>query len=192
MQSNRKIYLTFGPSQSGKSTFTNRICGDVCQVGVGDGESVTESISSYNSILDIMQLITSFYLISNNSNNTYPVPFYEILMFTQNKDSNILDSKNLQGFFLGIWNYYTVTLRKYIDKYQLFRAFYIQINLLILKNIMNENNLNCSFFIEPVLLAYNIGLSYDDIKIIKYQNKYLKYKMKYLILKKSMKTLTNN
>ena len=146
----------------------------------------------YNSILDIMQLISSFYLISNNSNNTYPVPFYEILMFTQNKDSNILDSKNLQGFFLGIWNYYTVTLRKYIDKYQLFRAFYIQINLLILKNIMNENNLNCSFFIEPVLLAYNIGLSYDDIKIIKYQNKYLKYKMKYLILKKSMKTLTNN
>ena len=53
MQENKKIFLLFGPTQAGKSTLVNKLCGDVCRTGVGDGESTTKSITIYNTVSQV-------------------------------------------------------------------------------------------------------------------------------------------
>jgi hypothetical protein len=131
----------------------------------------------YDSVLDIMQLISSFYFYEKRPG--FFVDPANIFKFIQNNKSNILDTDNFVTFLntLKLFGFYGR------PKSNIFELFYISIDLSTVQSIIEENKLTCSFYIDPILLAYNIGLSYDDLKIMKYQNKYLKYKMKYFALK---------
>jgi len=161
------------------------------------------SYFGYNIIHDMMQLITSLY----NSPNSSIVP-YNIFKFVKNRNTNILDTDILIRYLIvkfpasytdkeGKFNKTTNLLERvkdlkpdelaYLKK--MFLTFYnkgkydlvddkLKIPLLIDKSI----------FITPTELADNMGISLpsDNDSFGNFEEKYLKYKNKYLRLKKSL------
>jgi hypothetical protein len=161
------------------------------------------SYFGYNIIHDMMQLITSLY----NSPNSSIVP-YNIFKFVKNRNTNILDTDILIRYLIvkfpasytdkeGKFNKTTNLLERvkdlkpdelaYLKK--MFLTFYnkgkydlvddkLKIPLLIDKSI----------FITPTELANNMGipLPSDNDSFGNFEEKYLKYKNKYLRLKKSL------
>jgi len=122
--------------------------------------------TGFNVIHDILQLIASFNFISKPGFK----PF-EILKFTNNKGTNILDTNNSISVIEAIYG-------KGITNFgQLFRIFYEEFDLR--KEI---KYLKFTIEITPALLAYNIGLNEADRIIDKFEYKYRKYKIKYLNL----------
>ena len=122
------------------------------------------NVRGYNIIHDLFHLIASFNFVSRT--NFKP---FEILRFTKNIGSNILDTDIIISFIESKYG------RGMINSNQLFRQFYTDFNLLSYDpNIIP---------ITPTQLANNIGLQMSDVIIDEYEIKYRKYKQKYLKLK---------
>ena len=81
-----------------------------------------------------------------------------------------------------------------VTKDNLWRIFYYReiFTENLIKNLIGkikeslQINKPITFYIEPIELAHNIGLTHFNLKQIEYKKKYLKYKMKYLTLKNSI------
>jgi hypothetical protein len=139
-------------------------------------------------------------------------PSNNLLIFKHNQDSNILGL--IPFFYMELWNIYNTIFTKgsiiidnkeikkdpnhdgnetKVTKNNLWRIFYYReiFTENLIKNLIEKikedlrTNKPITFYIEPLELAHNIGLTHFNLKEIKYKNKYLKYKMKYLALKNS-------
>ena len=121
--------------------------------------------NGYNVIHDILQLIASF--------NFIPKPGFEpfnILKFTNNQGSNILDTDIIVSIIksqFGSTASFSISLYRY---------FYDRFDLRTIRNP------RFTIEITPSDLANNIGLTLADRIIDKFEKKYRKYKMKYLNL----------
>jgi len=163
----------------------------------------TVSYFGYNIIHDMIQLITSLY----NSPNSSIVP-YKIFEFVKNKNTNILDTEILIRYLIVKFpSIYTDEKGTYIKTTNLLEKIKnLRPNdLSYLKNMfltfyekgkydLVDDKLKIpllrdkSIFITPTELADNMGipLSSDDDSFGNFEEKYKKYKNKYLKLKKSL------
>jgi hypothetical protein len=121
--------------------------------------------NGFNVIHDMLQLIASFNLI--NKRGFKP---FEILKFTNNPGSNILDTNVIVSLISNLYGTQSV------DSPTLFRQFYSTFDL----NIIYTSKYTIE--ITPSELANNIGLNLADRIIDTFEKKYRKYKMKYLKL----------
>lgn len=136
-------------------------------------------------------------------------PSNNLLIFKHNQDSNILGL--IPFFYMELWDIYNTILTKgsiiinnkqitkkdedplNVTKDNLWRIFYYReiFTENLIKNLIGkikeslQINKPITFYIEPIELAHNIGLTHFNLKQIEYKKKYLKYKMKYLTLKNS-------
>ena len=158
----------------------------------------------YNIIHDMIQLITSLY----NSPGVTICP-YEIFRFVRNKNTNILDTdilirylnskfpsfyEDIEGRFdrtdklLEKIHYLNLNEISYLKK--MFTTFYNNGTYNFIDDKVKQNVLfvDKSIFITPTELADNIGipLPSEDESFGNFEEKYKKYKMKYLKLKKSI------
>jgi hypothetical protein len=122
------------------------------------------NVKGYNIIHDLLHLISSFNFVYRN--NFKP---FEILRFTKNNGSNILDTDIITSFIEHKYG------REMISDSQLFRKFYSDFNL--------QSYSPSIIPITPIQLADNIGLQMSDVIIDEFEIKYRKYKEKYLNLK---------
>lgn len=118
----------------------------------------------YNIIHDLFHLIASLNFVSRT--NFKP---FEILKFTKNIGSNILDTDIIISIIKIKYG------SEMINSTQLFRQFYSDFNL----TLYNPSTIP----ITPIQLAENIGLQMSDTIVDKFEIKYRKYKEKYLKLK---------
>jgi len=137
-----------------------------------------------NIVHDMFHLISSLNFISKPG-----LRAFDVLKFTQNIGSNIFDTPNITNIINTIYN--TKLLFgvipggiQRITDYDLFRLFYDTFNLddPRISDLMRTNNFNIN--ITPEQLAINIDLRIGDRIIDRFENKYLKYKQKYLKLSK--------
>jgi hypothetical protein len=126
--------------------------------------------NGYNVTHDMLQLIASFNFITKRGFK----PF-EILKFTNNPSSNILDTNVIVSIISALYPAYL------IDSRDLFRIFYGKFDL---RKILDSISKDISIEITPLELANNIGLTLADRIIDTFEKKYRKYKMKYLNLLK--------
>ena len=127
-------------------------------------------INGFNVIHDMLQLLASFNFINKPGFN----PF-EILKFTNNPGSNILDTDVIVSIITSRYGIYSLTSQT------LFKKFYSMFDL---RTITNPT---ITIEITPAELANNIGLTLADRIIDRFEIKYKKYKMKYLNLVKQVK-----
>lgn len=128
------------------------------------------SNNKYNVIHDILQLIASFNFITKSGFE----PF-KILKFTNNQNSNILDTDAITSIINSKYGQDAINHRA------LFRKFYGNFNLEKLGSI------KYTIEITPLELGYNIGLTLADRITDKFEKKYMKYKIKYLKLAGKLK-----
>ena len=121
--------------------------------------------NGYNVIHDMLQLLASFNFITKPGFK----PF-EILKFTNNPGSNILDTDVIVSILKSLYGSQSVNARA------LFKQFYDVFNLRTIRYPAY------TIEITPSELADNIGLTLADRIIDKFEIKYRKYKMKYLNL----------
>lgn len=126
--------------------------------------------NDFNIIHDMLQLIASLNFVKKPGFK----PF-EILKFINNQNSNILDTDIISEIIKNNYGPY------YIKSPQLFRLFYVDFDLRTISPSIYRIE------ITPKDLANNIGLTLEDRIIDKFENKYKKYKMKYLNLVSKLK-----
>ena len=129
--------------------------------------------NGYNVTHDMLQLIASFNFITKRGFK----PF-EILKFTNNPSSNILDTNVIISIISALYPGYL------IDSRDLFRIFYRKFDI---RKLLDSISKDISIEITPLELANNIGLTLADRIIDTFEKKYRKYKMKYLNLLKQFK-----
>jgi len=118
----------------------------------------------YNIIHDLLHLIASLNFVERPY-----LESFEILKFTKNISSNILDTRVIVPIIKSKYGKYI------INDMQLYRLFYSDFDLTLYSPD--------SIPITPIQLAENIGLQISDAIIDKFEIKYRKYKQKYLKLK---------
>jgi hypothetical protein len=128
-------------------------------------KSIYYKSNGFNIVHDVLQLIASFTLI--NKPGFKP---FEILKFTNNQNSNILDTNVIVGIISSLYGLYS------INSPILFRQFYEKFNL------RSIGQSGYTIEITPYELATNLGLTVADRIIDKFEKKYKKYKIKYLNL----------
>ena len=126
--------------------------------------------NGFNVIHDMLQLLASFNFITKPGFK----PF-EILKFTNNPGSNILDTDVIVSLISSLYGSQSVNARA------LFKQFYDVFNLRTIRYAPY------TIEITPSELADNIGLTLADRIIDKFEIKYRKYKMKYLNLVAKLK-----
>ena len=157
----------------------------------------------YNIVHDIIQLIVSLYFINivdhDESSKIGTVQYKNIdalglFTFSDNKNTNILDADNLTKYVGFIFKKKLTSIKQpprwpMIDEFHnLYKLFYDH----IISDLVDYHTSNPYFkstdeyeetiLINPYKLAHNLGLKFDIFKI-DYEQKYLKYKMKYMKLK---------
>jgi hypothetical protein len=158
----------------------------------------------YNIVHDFIQLISSLYFIQvldyertylTGSDKYKLIEFDDFFTFVDNIGSNIMDSKNLKNYLKFIYI-------KFIEKNQgvtkkeinpedfpkLYKLFYDHISsdihdyISLHPKVSDSDEFKMTVNINPYKLAHNLGLKFHIFEF-EYEQKYLKYKMKYMKLK---------
>jgi len=158
----------------------------------------------YNIVHDFIHLISSLYFIKiidfiksyKIGNEEYKnIDVIDLFKFAHNQNSNILDSDNLKHYLGFIYTKFIELnynikgmIIKPDDLPKLYKIFYDHISsdlhdyILKYPKISDSDEFNMTININPYKLAHNLGLKFS-IFDFEYEQKYLKYKMKYMKLK---------
>lgn len=140
-----------------------------------------------NMVHDMFHLISSLNIV-----NRPTLRAFDVLKFTQNRDTHIFDTPNITNIINTIYNtklLFGMFLGgiQQITDFDLFRLFYETFNLDDPRIVQMMRTNNFTINITPEQLAINIGLRIEDRIIDRFEKKYLKYKQKYLNLSKLLK-----
>ena len=136
------------------------------------GTTYYKSNYKFNIIHDMLHLITSFNFVHRSGFNAY-----QIFNFVNNQRSNILDGQVTYEMLEKLY--------RFPRDHDIFRHFYGPSGFNLTSSSVNSFLITrgITIYIEPAVLAHNLGLSPADLITDKFEKKYLKYRNKYLALK---------